>query len=352
MKLDLDKTVESVEDRKAIVQKYIDLYEDKLSERDLEKMADYLIAATKIERRGDVMTPNRRVTVNKRETSMEGLTEKLEGGESAFHSLIKEDKNTILTPKLTITEEDLEEIQPLRQLREAIDELAEEIETMDRKRRYKAIKMLIEMRKDQYVIRAAYRKPMYAQSYRQGSTVYDLFGDTGYYDEDGEWIDVSNNRVDHWNPDHISELIENYAFIKEETYDDLNSDLRWMLVDLEDAIDEAFVGKEPLKQILISKIDKLSNKEIQKLLLERYGISHSQEYISALYRNKIPAIIVDYLKEQWVDFVYTEKLRGEYKTCTRCGEVKLAHNRYFSINRTSRSKFYSICKECRRGNNQ
>ena len=39
--------------------------------------------------------------------------------------------------------------------------------------------------------------------------------------------------------------------------------------------------------------------------------------------------------------------KGKYKTCSRCGQIKLAHNKYFSKNKTSKDGFYSICKACR-----
>ena len=39
--------------------------------------------------------------------------------------------------------------------------------------------------------------------------------------------------------------------------------------------------------------------------------------------------------------------KGKYKKCSRCGQIKLAHNKYFSKNKTSKDGFYSICKCCR-----
>lgn len=347
MRLNYD--LETVEERKHFLNTLLAEYPNP-TPRELEMMADYIIFGDGVEKKGPVLTDNRMVTVNKRETSMEGLTEKLEGGESAFHALVKEDKNMILTPKVSITEEDLEEIPDLKQLRESILALEAQLPDMTLPLRSKAKKAIIEMRKDQYAIKAAFRKPMYPTTIVQSSTVYCMNSDTGYIGEGGEWNEVSSNFVDLWNPKHVSQLLANYSAIKEETWEDLHSELRWMMIDLEYVIDEALAHEPVYREILIRKIDKMSNEDIQQVLAEKFDTTHSQEYISSLYRNKIPQLIVDKLKENWVDYVYTYHLKGNYKTCTRCGEVKLALNRYFSINRTSSSKFYSICKKCR--NNQ
>ncbi len=347
----LDYNLETLEERKAFLDTYLQ-HNTNPSPLELTQMADYLIFAEEVEKKGKLLTDNRMVTVNKRETSMEGLTEKLEGGESAFHALVREDKNMILTPKTSITERDLEEIPELKQLRALIEDMEEQIKSLEGKEQAKMRKTIIEMRKDQYAIKNAFRKPMYARSIVPTTPTYSMDGDTGYFGSDGEWNAVSENFLDLWNPRHVSELLANYATIKDDTWDKLDSDLRWLIVDLEDSIDKALVNEPVLKEILICKIDKLSNEDIQKVLLEKYGKTHSQEYISSLYRNKIPQLIVEQQKEDWVNYIYTEHLPGNYKTCTRCGEVKLALNRYFSINRTSSSKFYSICKVCRNNKNQ
>ena len=76
---------------------------------------------TKEERKSKVInTDNRMVTINKRETSFEGLVGKFENGEDGIYNLITEDKNIIFTPKISITEEDIETIPALKQLRESI----------------------------------------------------------------------------------------------------------------------------------------------------------------------------------------------------------------------------------------
>lgn len=342
----LDFNLNTLAERQAYLDEYLK-HNHEHTPRELEQMADYLIFVEEVEKKGKLLTDNRMVTVNKRETSMEGLTEKLEGGESAFHALVREDKNMILTPKTSITEQDLEDIPELKQLRELINQMEEEILTMEGPDKAKMRKAIIEMRKDQYAIRNAFKKPIYARSVVQSTPAYNMDGDTGYFGADGEWNVVSENFLNLWDPKHVSEILANYSTIKEDTWDKLDSDLKWMLTDLEAVIDKALENEPVLKEILICKIDKMSNEDIQKALLDKYGKTHSQEYISSLYRNKIPQLIVEQQKEDWVSYIYTEHLPGNYKTCTRCGEVKLALNRYFSINRTSSSKFYSICKKCR-----
>ena len=104
--------------------------------------------------------------------------------------------------------------------------------------------------------------------------------------------------------------------------------------------------------LVIYKIDGKQNQEIQELLYEKHGIKHSVEYISSLWRNKIPKILSEKAKEDYLIWYYTEVEYGTWKRCTRCGEVKLAHNRFFSKNKTSKDGYYSICKECRNSKNK
>ena len=61
----------------------------------LEILADYLVLAMeKQERKArKILTENRIATVNKRETSFEGLVSQFENGEDGIYNLVTEDKN-------------------------------------------------------------------------------------------------------------------------------------------------------------------------------------------------------------------------------------------------------------------
>lgn len=332
MPLFLDNKIQGYEARlKLVEEQVLEIGEENLTSRAKDRIANYLIEATDLEPRGEIITANRMVTVNKRETSREGLVEKLEGGESAFHGLIKEDRNTILTPKVEITKSDLAEVPLLAQLREEIDKLEKLIEDnpkMDPKKRGKLKQTIIEMRKDQYVLKNAYRQPIFARGNNTGS-------------EEPPQYDFSLCDVD-----QVKSLLVNYPGLKIEFDSQLDSDMKWILEDLDALITEALEDYPTLKYILQKKIEGTNNFEIREGLIEIFGVDHTQEYISSLYRNKIPQAISDKAREHWVDYIFLNKVKGTYKKCSRCGEVKLANNRNFSINKTSSSKFYSINFRC------
>ena len=126
------------------------------------------------------------------------------------------------------------------------------------------------------------------------------------------------------------------------------NDCYYLMQDLDKLIDDTLKDKYPLYyDLLIYKIDGKQNVEIQMLLEMTYGIKHSVEYISSLWRNKIPKLLAEQAKKDYLNWYYTEKEYGHWKKCSRCGQIKLAHNRFFSKNKTSKDGFYSICKCCR-----
>ena len=91
----LDYTLESPEERKALVEKILEENPNP-SESYLEVLADYLILCMEKQKRKEerkLLTDNRMVTINKREVSFEGLVSQLENGEDGIYNMIKTDKN-------------------------------------------------------------------------------------------------------------------------------------------------------------------------------------------------------------------------------------------------------------------
>ena len=164
--------------------------------------------------------------------------------------------------------------------------------------------------------------------------------------EDGQV--KSTELVSLFDQKHVSALLCNYSKLKEDAWSKFSSDSYYLMEDLDNLIERTLKDKYPLYyDLLIYKIDGKQNAEIQKLLEEKHGIKHSVEYISSLWRNKIPKLIAEQAENDYLIWYYTNIEYGKWKKCSRCGQIKLAHNNFFSKNKTSKDGYYSICKDCR-----
>lgn len=320
---------------------------ERLTTAYLEKLANYIIKEEDKEKRKEkhILTDNRMVTVKARETSFEGLVGKLENGEDGIYNMIANDKNIIFKPKVSITEEDKETIPALKNLCDAIEQVKKRLETARGRDAYIIWNQLKEMREEQYIIKNAYKKPIYFMNLIKSTPKVNL-------DEkitiDAEGHVHSTGLVNFYDEKHVSALLCNYAKIKEDNWENLNGDSKWLIYDLENLIDTALKEKYPMYfDLLVYKIDGKQNAEIQSLLFEKYGIKHSVEYISSLWRNKIPKLIAEEAENEYLTWYYTYQEKGKWKRCSRCGQIKLAHNNFFSKNKTSKDGYYSICKCCR-----
>ena len=344
----LDYKLETPEERNELVKKIIDnTPPDKLTNRYIEILTDYIIFAMDKEERKQkkILTDNRMVTVNKRETSFEGLVGKFENGEDGIYNMIANDKNIIFMPKVTITQDDIETVPGLKELREAIAEVEAAAKKATGKKKFLLKKQLIEMRQDQYVLKNAYRQPIYCMNAIKSFNKIDL-GENITIDEEGEIH--SDGLLTLFNPAHVSVLLCHYGRLKEDSWGNFFGDAYFLMEDLDNLIEKTLKEDYPLYyDLLIYKIDGLQNIEIQAKLEERHGIKHSVEYISSLWRKKIPKLLAEQAQEDYLNWHFTMKEKGKWKKCSRCGQVKLAHNRFFSKNKTSKDGFYSICKSCR-----
>lgn len=343
----LDYSISSPADRVKLVEQIIaETPPQKLTNKYLQILANYIIfAMTKEEKKSrKINTENRLVTINKRETSLEGLMTKFESGEDGFYNLVIEsDKNIILSPKISITQEDLAELPQLRDLHQAIDLVSQAESRTTGRRRYLLKKQLIEMYQDQYVIKTSLKQPIVCMSAIKN--FHSIAFDDNIQVQNGVITDRS--LVSLMNYKHISALLCNYSRLKADCYNKLDSDGYYMMESLDELIEQALNIYPLYYDLMILKIDGCSNTQIQQQLDQKYHIKHSLEYISSLWRNKIPKLIAEQAKKNYLDWYYTIQERGTWKKCSRCGQIKLAHNLFFSKNTSSKDGFYSICKQCR-----
>ena len=343
--LKLDYSLNTPEERKELVEKILEENPNP-PERYLEILADYLVLCMEKQEKREkkILTENRLATINKRETSLEGLASQFENGEDGLYDLIVEnDKGAIFRPKIGITQKDLETIPELKQIQEAIHYWEDKLKTASGKDAYICKKAIIDFRKDQYLVKDGYLKPVQIKGITKGSKATNLDGDarvspTGVIETSG---------VSLMNPTVCSAILCNYNQLHQKSEGAFHTDLWAVMFDFDRLFEKTMCHYPILRLIAICKIAGLQNLSIQKALEIKFQTTYSVEHISSLWRKKIPNLLADQAQEDYLNWYYLEVEKGQYKTCGRCGQTKLALPRYFSKNRTSKDGWYSICKECR-----
>ncbi len=340
----LDYTLTSPEERKQLVEKILEECPDPTPAY-LETLADYLVLCMEKQEKKErkLLTENRMATVNKRETSFEGLISQLENGEDGIYNMITNNRNMIFQPKVMITKKDVDEIPGLAELREAIKMWEEKLKTASGRDAFIIKTAIIELRKDQYLLKDAYRKPIIPKNITRSKNFMPLESDFSF-DDEGYVVPEGVSLCD---PKVVSAILCNYSLLKQEGWGEFEKDLWYLMQEFDEVADAALKDYPLYDRICEYKVDGLQNIDIQEKIQEEFGIKHSVEYISSLWRNKIPKLIASEAEDRLLSWYFFTEMKGKYKKCSRCGEIKLAHNKYFSKNKTSKDGFYSICKCCR-----
>ena len=347
----LDYTIESPEERKKLVEQILEETPNP-SAQYLEILGDYLVLCMEKQEKKErkLLTENRMATINKRETSLEGLVAQLENGEDGLYNLLGDNnKNVIFQPKVTITKQDLEDIPELREKRESIKFWEEKLKTATGRDAFIIKSTLIELRKDQYVIKNAYRQPIIFKKITRNSSHFITLPEEVWVDENDNpcWSGVSL-----LDPNVVSCILCSYQSLKGRSEGQFRGDTWYLMQDFDKLYEKALANYPMYRRICEYKMNNYSNVDIQHMLQEEFGFSHSLEYISSLWRNKIPKLIATCAQDDFLVWYHMNIVKSKWKKCNRCGQVKLAHNRFFSINKTSKDGFYSICKECRNKKNR
>jgi hypothetical protein len=148
------------------------------------------------------------------------------------------------------------------------------------------------------------------------------------------------------NPKHILAIIDNYSILKESCWDKIDSDLWYIIYEVENLIEKADL--EPYeKDIIILKIDGLTGEDICKEINKKYNMTLTEDNLSRIYNTYIPKKIANTYDDLYEEWLYTYKVKGKYKKCRKCGEIKLISNdRYFGRDSRNKDGFKSICKKC------
>ena len=352
----LDYTLKTQEERNECAYRVVaETPDENMTNAYKKSIADYLLfltenKQTKKERKKQrpILTKNRQITINKRQVSYDEIVDCLENGEDGIYNLMSNDNDQLLDNKEPISQQDIDEIPGIRDYLDIIERLRKQFPSAVGKQKYYIKKQIIETYQQIYILKASYRGwPAKSKvSAQLKSMAHMNLEEHVTFDDRG--FPVSDGIISMFNPVHISFLLSYYSALKQESYEDLQGDMRWLMLDLDEIIEAMFHDEPVLLDLLIWKIDGYSNEEICGMMEQEHGETHSAQYYSTIWRKRIPKMIAEQAQKKYLLWYYNNVEYGNWKKCGKCGKVKLAHPLFFSKNNSSQDGFYSTCRECRK----
>lgn len=163
-------------------------------------------------------------------------------------------------------------------------------------------------------------------------------------EKEWDYVEVSKNTIDFTNPNHVYAVLEMYGTLKALSYDNLQSNIRYLLWELEDYIEKAELP-DVRQYILIRKIDKATNDKIKFELQNNFGVTYSENYISTIYKQIICGKIADAAKLAQDEFTFRNQPE-KFKVCSTCGRKLFRDKRNFIKKPNSKDGLAARCKDC------
>lgn len=344
-----DFSIDTPEGRIDAIKDSIDVSSSKAQ---LSAMADYILFVadanqTKRERleQYPIVTRNRAVTISKREVSAENLGKPgICSSEEAMSALMSSDvSDAPLDRKIVYDSEGSESDDRLEDNSKAIANLESQMEKVSGRRRFEIKRQIISKYQERHIIRESISQRSAPISRATVQSVQHLPLDETVYLDESTLLPVSTSKVSLYNESCVLALLS----LREDLSDmDFQSDVTFMLMDLDREIDEVYGNDRFMSDFVSMKMDKVPNCDIAKHMRDVYGISRSEQYYSTLWNVKVPKAIVNNVRRKWLIKHYVDPVAGKWKVCSKCGRKLLAHPMFFSRN-TSRDGYYSVCKKCR-----
>ena len=162
--------------------------------------------------------------------------------------------------------------------------------------------------------------------------------------EDWDWVEINKGEICFENATTVYNFIENYSTFKQNSYEALNSDMKYLIWEFEQYVEKAKLNPART-HILIRKIDKRTNEQIRDELQELFGLNYSDNYISTIYKQMICDKIAKAAILAQDEFRYKD--RDEmFKKCSVCGQRLLKDLRNFTKKQNAKDGMSSRCKDC------
>jgi hypothetical protein len=183
----------------------------------------------------------------------------LENGEDGIYNMMAEDsKNTIFQPKIMITKKDVEEVPGLKDLRDAIKMWENRLKTASGREAFIIKSTIIELRKDQYILKDSYRQPVVPKNLTRSKHYIELdsdfsFDDNGYIVPEG---------VSLCNPKVVSAILCNYTLLKQDSWGEFEKDLWYLMKEFDEVLEDALEDYPLYDRICEYKVEGLQNLDI------------------------------------------------------------------------------------------
>ena len=384
--LKLDFSLETAAERTEFVNKYIDPYGTHYTQKELETIANYILfgkdedGMSPVDRKEIQIQTKHNTYKRKEPESLEALLESPTFDERVFSRTELKYKH----PKPTIDREKDADVPGMKELWEEIDKVAYLIDVnkgkiedpsarkLNSRELYEYSHLLVELRRQQFTLKDSVKPVICRTKTNVTQSFYDIgegldwsssilavaplgvytscpqrFDDPRSLEEkDWKWNEDAEQVLDFRNPLHVYELYEAYGELEEEIDKNPESGLYDVLKTLDWYEDAAGLTDVQLS-ILHKKIEKESNEKIASYVNEKFGTTHSPNYISTIYKQHICGKIAETAALRY-DYYLNREILSAWKKCSGCGKWKLKDGREFSKRTRNSDGYASICKDCER----
>jgi len=141
-----------------------------------------------------------------------------------------------------------------------------------------------------------------------------------------------------WEQFDFTDILHVMALLKIQKGESFDSNLGCLIYDLNRLIEKCKLTKNEEEILELYRDHDLDSKDIASEL------GYTKGYIIQVI-NKISNRIINKYWEQLDDWYNLNIIKGSYKTCSKCGEIKLI--KFFSPKADSKDGFHPYCKSCR-----
>ena len=203
-----------------------------------------------------------------------------------------------------------------------------------------------ELKSDFYTTKEILATPVEFTQLPLTNTKFDYNSDTWYEDENDNIVELSKNMLLFSNSNTYKGLIANYYNLKDRYYDKFMDDMWYILLTFEELVKETELTDE--ERFVLDRLMKdYSRKEIIEEYEKEFDKSISGQTIANWVNRTIPNKIRNTYLDSVNNWLYTYKIKGKFKQCSKCNEVKTINNdRYFRKHPLGRDGFQPKCRKC------